>query len=64
MTYVVAYVEVVKFVLHDASQQGFAQGCIFLYTCLLVCMVGIIYYGLCARHLVCYGRRLVCMVGI
>ena len=23
-------------------------------------MVGIIYYGLCVRHLGCYGRRLVC----
>ena len=63
MTYVVVYMEAVKFVLHDAGQQGFAQVCIFC-TCLLVCMVGIIYYGLCVRHLVCSGRRLVCMVGI
>ena len=47
-----------------AGQQGFAEGFIFC-ACLLVSTVGIIInYSLFIRHLVYYGRRLVCMVGI
>ena len=47
-----------------AGLQGFAEGFIFC-ACLLVSTVGIIInYSLCVRHLVYYGRRLVCMVGI